>query len=102
MTMLGWKHLTDHRRELRLALLYTIAHDQIAVPVELLNISNPTIQLHAKHKCKYHIPQANTTELKSLFIHHTIPEWNSAACGAEAETVTSFKSQLVKLEGPSA
>ena len=38
----GWKHLTDHRRELRLTLLYKITHDQVAaVPTEALNSAKP-------------------------------------------------------------
>ena len=100
---LGWKQLADRRRDLRLALLYKITHNQIAVPAESLCISKPARELRAKHKYKYHIPRAITTELKTFFVHRTIPEWNSLpACVAEAETLTGFKSQLAKLEGLSA
>ena len=100
---LGWKQLADRRRDLRLALLYKITHHQIAVPAESLCISKPARELCAKHKYKYHIPRASTTELKTFFVHRTIPEWDSLpACVAEAETLTSFKSQLAKLEGLSA
>ena len=74
-----------------------ITHDQIAVLTELFKIYKPVRQLCAKHKYNCH-----TTELKTFFAHHTIPEWNSfIAYVAEAETLTSFESQLVKLKGPS-
>ena len=51
-----WKHLADHRREPRLSLLYKINYDEITVSVEILNISKPGWQLHAKYRYKYRVP----------------------------------------------
>ena len=89
---LGWKDLKDRRRDLRLALLYKITHEHVAVPAETLELR--TRQLRTNHKHKYQTLAAETTELKSFIVHQTIPEWNALpTCIAEAESVASFKLQ---------
>ena len=100
---LGWKNLADRRRDLRLALLYKITNNLVAVPASSIDINKPySTRTRAKHKHKYQTLRANTNELKHSFVHRTIPEWNILpAYVAEADSVSSFKARLAKPAGPS-
>ena len=97
---LGWRNLSDRRRDLRLALLFKITHGHVRVPAESLNLKHPYRQTRANHNYKYQILGAKTTELQKFVIHRTIEDWNSLPASiAEAESLVSFKSQLAKSEG---
>ena len=99
---LGWKNLADRRRELRLALLYKVTNDLVAVPASSIGLTKPYTKTRANHKFKYRTLRANTNELKFSFVHRTIPEWNVLPAHiAEADSVTSFKARLAKPAVPS-
>ena len=99
---LGWNNLADRRRELRLALLYKITNDLVAVPSSSIGLTKPYSKTRANHKFKYQTLCANTNELIYSFVHCTIPEWNVLPAHiGEADSVTSLKVMLTKLAVPS-
>ena len=98
MQELGLKSLEERRRDLRLALLYKVTHEQVNVPADDLDLSRPARNTRQNHIFKYQHPIATTSELKFSFVHKTIPEWNALpASAAEACSLDSFKAQLPKL-----
>ena len=95
---LGLNSLADRRRDLRLALLYKVAHCKVKVPADTLGLIKPTRPNRKNHKFKYRTLFATTNELKFSAINRTIPDWNDLpASVAEAPSVDSFKTQLSKL-----
>ena len=95
---LGLKTLEHRRRDLRLALLYKLTHEQVNVSTDELCISRPVRNNRSNHIHKHQHPAATTTELRQSFVNRTIPEWNALpAAASEAPTLDSFKAQLPKL-----
>ena len=97
---LGWKNLADRRRELRLALLYKITHEKVAISADSIGLSRPNSSTRARHKYKYTVQRANTRELNNFFVHRTVSDWNTLpAAIAETDSVDSFKRKLAQLDG---
>ena len=95
---LGLRSLADRRRDLRLALLYKVAHSKVKVSADSLGLIQPSRTTRSNHSFKLQIPTATTNELKFSFVNRTIPIWNNlSASVAEAPSVDSFKAQLSKL-----
>ena len=102
MTNLGLEPLEDRRRTSRLAFLYKILHEEVAVPSAELGITRNTRASRGLYtKDKLFVPRCNTTELKNHFVARSIPEWNKLR-----ESVTSagsaqdLKSKLKGLPCP--
>ena len=61
----------------RLAFLYTILPEEVAVPITELGITRNTRASRGLYtKEKLFVPRCNTTEPKNHFVARSIPEWN--------------------------
>ena len=77
MANLGLEPLEDRRRKSRLAFLYKILHEEVAVPTAELGITRNTRASRGLYtKDKLFVPRCNTTELKNHFVAKYIREWN--------------------------
>ena len=88
--------LEDRRRSNRLTLMYKIIHENVAVPMEELDLRrNERATRGPATQDKLYITRCNTTELKNHFSARTTPEWNRLAQSiTSADSVSSFKSRL--------
>ena len=66
---LGWRDLSDRRRDLRVALLYKVVTDQIG----LVAADNRT---RANHQFKFRATRASSSGLRSSFAARTVGDWN--------------------------
>ena len=95
---LGWKNLAHRRRDLRLALLFKVVNDQIAVPVDSINLEHTDSRTRSSHGYTFRVQRAQTDELKFSFAPRTIIEWNSLpASVVDADSVETFRSRLAKV-----
>ena len=95
LSELGWKDLASRRRDLRLALMYKVVHDHIAVPVDQLNLTKQDSRTRASHGYTFRTQRANTNEYLNSFVPRTIKDWNRLpAAAVESGTTESFKTQL--------
>ena len=88
--------LEERRRVNRIAFLYKILNEQVAVPpVKLDIIMNNRPVRGSVTQQRLHIPRCRTTEFQKSFTPRTIPEWNSLPNAiTSAASVSSFRSQL--------
>ena len=98
---LKWQPLADRRRDQRLILIYKILNSSISIPPKSVDIHiNQRPQRGSSNPHKLIRPKAShpTSPLWTSSIYRTIPQWNSLpATIAEADSITSFKSQLSTL-----
>ena len=97
---LGWRYLSDRRRDLRLTLLYkvvshwtyvAVGHDQIG----LVAADNRTRE---NHRFKFRAIGASSSGLRSSFAARTVGDWNQLpAVVVEQEIPAAFKNQLGRL-----
>ena len=103
---LGWSDLADRRRDLRLALLFKITHQYVAVPAQSLDLRHSSRDLRDKHDLCYHTftsKSTTTEEFTNSFIPRTVLSWNLLDREVvEACSIDSFKSKLAKLGVPRA
>ena len=88
--------LEDRRRANRLTLLYKIIHENVAVPMEELDLQrNQRATRGPATQDRLFITRRNATELKNHFSARTTPEWNRLAQSiTSADSVFPFKSRL--------
>ena len=79
---LKWPPLEQRRREQRLAMIYKITHNQVAVPPTQL--TRPARATRAKHPYKYQTFRTHTDQYKFSFYPRTVPEWNELTPAAVA------------------
>ena len=92
---LGWSTLEDRRRDTRLALLFKILNDDIAVSLEDIHVELTGLRASNRHKFHFKHKFAKTEELKNFFTHDTLKAWNALpASVVEASTIDSFKARL--------
>ena len=96
---LQWETLETRRRQQRLAFLYKILKEQVAVPAKSIDI---TYSSRASRGClnkqKLYRPGTRTTEYQNSFVHRTIPQWNALPESvAQTGTVSTFKCRLSAL-----
>ena len=88
--------LEERSRASRLAFLWKITNDKVAVPRDELNLvksTKPVRGLNTKEQLV--IPRCRSTELKEHFVARTVPEWNRLSqTTTEADSVDLFKSRL--------
>ena len=100
---LGWKNLEERRRDIRLALLYKITHDQTNIPtedIELIANQNGTRLQTTQNKFKLIMSTINSH--KFSFFLRTIRGWNDLPNSiVDCNTIESFKRKL-KAGGASA
>ena len=94
---LGWKRLSERRRDLRLALFYKIVHETVAVPADTIGLIKADQRTRASNQYKFKVVPSSTPELKYSFAVRTVPEWNKLPGRiAESKSLTSFKSELAQ------
>ena len=93
---LGLETLEDRRRLSRLAFLYKVLHEEVAVSPSELDIQrNPRATRGLATQDKLLVPRCNTKELQNHFSARTIPEWNRLPQSTtSANSVPTFKSRL--------
>ena len=96
MANLGLEPLEERRRISRLAFLYKILHEEVAVPADELGIiRNPRATRGLAISDKLIVPRCETTQLRKHFVAKTIPQWNKLPENStSAATVQAFKSKL--------
>ena len=96
MVNLGLEPLEEGRRISRLAFLYKILHEEVAVPAsELGIIRNPRATRGLYTRDKLIVPRCNTTQLQNHFVSRTIPQWNKLPDDStSAGSVQAFKRKL--------
>ena len=104
MQELGWKKIEERRRDIRLALLYKITHDQTNIPtvdiIEPLPNHNGTRLQTTQNKFKLITSTINSH--KFSFFPRTIRDWNDLPSPmVDCNTIESFKRKL-KAGGASA
>ena len=94
---LQWKPLQERRRIQRLAFMYKILNEKVAVPIDSVDLvfnDRPARRKDA-NKRKIKPLRAKTTEYQKSFIVRTIVDWNSVPESvASASSEASFKSRL--------
>ena len=87
--------LEERRRVNRLAFLYKILNEQVAVPpVKLDIIVNDRPVRGSVTQQRLHRPRCRTTEFQKSFTPRTIPENSLPNAITSAASVSSFRSQL--------
>ena len=104
MQELGWKNLEERRRDIRLAILYKITHNQTNIPtvdiIEPLPNHNGTRLQTTQNKFKLITSTINSH--KFSFFPRTIRDWNDLPSPmVDCNTIESFKRKL-KAGGASA
>ena len=91
---LNWAPPEDRRRDIRLAMLFTIVKCNMPVQVEIILLPpDPRTKYHLIFKFRHIL--SHTAQYKHSFFVITVPEWNSLpeVC-VSADTVTAFRPQL--------
>lgn len=88
--------LEERRRASRLAFLWKVMNDKVAVPRDELNLVKSTKPIRGLiTEDQLVIPRCKTTELKQHFVARTVPDWNRLLQSTtEADSVDSFRSRL--------
>ena len=74
---LKWPSLENHRRHLRLTLLFKFVNKMIHIPTQYLPASSPITTTRANHNQKIMQLYANTNQYLYLFLPRTILDWNN-------------------------
>ena len=95
---LKWQSMADRRRDQRITLLYKIVNSYISIDPTIVDIVQSTRPTRGRaNPFSIQRPSAArpSSPLWNSTIYRTIPQWNSLpASVAEADSITSFKSQL--------
>ena len=97
LTILGWRSLQNRRIDSRLAMLYKINNNLVAIPSNpyLIPISRRTRHTHT---VAFQIPHCRSDYRKYSFFPRTIRDWNSLPPDIPtAKTLESFKTLVAKL-----
>ena len=92
---LKWTSLQERRKNIRLALMYKIHSNDIAIPIPEY-IKRPTAtntrQFHPK---RFQLVKASKNVYKYSYFPNTISEWNSLPISSlESKTIEDFKTAL--------
>ena len=91
---LGWRNLAKRQKDTRLALIYKIVHQLVAVPKDDILIKADS-HLRSNHKYKFKTIRTSSASYKYSFYPRTIIEWNSLPQNiTEAPSLASFKHSL--------
>ena len=94
---LQWQPLKERRRIQRLAFMYKILNNKVAVPAESVDIVLNTrpVRYTDTNQQKVVTKRAKNEQFKRSFIIKTIPEWNALSQAVvSADSEASFKSRL--------
>ena len=88
--------LEERRRACRLAFMYKILREDVAVsPSDMYIVRNPRAARGLCTQDKLIVPRCHTTELQKHFVARTVPEWNRLLQSTtSADSVQSFKGRL--------
>ena len=99
---LGWRDLSDRRRDLRLALLYKVVTGHLAghlaVGPDQIGLVAADNRTRANDWFKFRAVGASSSGLRSSFAARTVGDWNQLpAVVVEQESPAAFKNQLDRL-----
>ena len=95
---LGWRDLSDCRRDLRLALLYKVVTGHVAVGPDQIGLVAADNRTKANHRFKFRAIGASSSGLCSSFAARTVGDWNQLpAVVVEQKSPAAFKNQLDRL-----
>jgi hypothetical protein len=96
---LQWQPLQERRRIQRLAFMYKVLNNRVAVPADSIDLvlnPRPARGIDANQQ-RLLVQRARTTEFKNSFSLRTVPDWNAVPQSiASAETEASFRSRLTR------
>jgi len=73
---LGWRDLSDRRRDLRLALLYKVVTGHVAIGPDQIGLVAADNRTRANHRFKFRALGASLSGLRSSFAARTVGDWN--------------------------
>jgi hypothetical protein len=73
---LGWRSLEDRRRDTRLAMLYKIDCELVAIS-KTDHLDRPTRRLRQSHDNAYQVPHYRIDVRKMSFFQRTVRDWNA-------------------------
>jgi hypothetical protein len=95
---LGWRSLERRRKDARLALLYKIEYERVAISKEE-RLIRPKRLTRNMHDRSYLIPSTRSDYRKYSFFPHTIRDWNALPPGiVSATSPEAFKASVAKLQ----
>ena len=95
---LGFKHLQERRRDLRLALLFKVVSGKVGITTEDLDLVKADGRTRANHGFKFRTFNSKTTARRQFFTARTIGDWNSLPARIVAvESPDAFKAELSRL-----
>ena len=95
---LGWRDLSDCLRDLRLALLYKVVTEHVAVGPHQIGLVAADNRTRANHRFKFRAIGASSSGLRSSFAVRTVGDWNQLpSVVVEQESPAAFKNQLDRL-----
>ena len=89
---LGWRDMSDRRRDLRLTLLYKVVTGHVAVGPDQIGLVAVDNRTRANHRFKFREIGASSSGLRSSFAARTVGDWN--------QLPAAFKNQLDRLAPP--
>jgi hypothetical protein len=97
---LNWPTLELRRQQSRLAMLYKIHHDHVAIdPTLFLSSKNHTTQTRCENSLAYHIPFARAEYHQFSFFPRTTRQWNILPeCIVNAPSPAAFKKAIHQLD----
>ena len=98
---LGWRDLSDRRRQLRLALLYNVVTGHVAVGPDQIGLVAADNRTRANHRFKFRAIGASSCGLCNSFAARTVGDWNQLPVViVEQESPAAFKNQLACRNAP--
>ena len=95
---LQWPSLEQRRKNNRLAIMYKIQNDQIAIPIPANVRSQTAIQTRQYHPQRFSIVPSHTDAYKYSFFPQTVKDWNSLNPSSyNAKSVNTFKEYITSL-----
>jgi len=94
---LGWRDLSDRRRDLRLALLYKVVTGHVAVGPNQIGLVAADNRTRANHRFKFRAIGESSSGLRNSFATRTVGDWNQLPAVVEQESPAAFKNQLDRL-----
>jgi len=95
---LGWRDLSDRRRDLTLALLYKVVTGHVPVGPDQIGLVAADNRTRANHRFTFRAIGASSSGLCSSFAARTVGDWNQlSAAVVEQESPAAFKNQLDRL-----
>ena len=97
LQQLRWQSLADRRLQARLAMLYRIVNEQVAIPLSLFT-ALPGRSATRGAATKFMVPQCRTLTYKATFVPSIIPIWNRLPQEViSSPSIEAFKSQLASM-----